>query len=189
MGYVLLSCRLLLGVVFAVSAVGKLRGATAFRAFEGATRSMGVPGRFARPVAVAVVGAECAVPVLLAVGPAGAPGIGLALVLLAAFTVGIAGVLRRGTRTSCACFGASSAVIGRRHLVRNGLLLLCAGIGAGCALGGVSSATHAGGVVIAAVAALVGALLVTFTDELGELFGTGPTRPAAPIRRSPRSPA
>ncbi|MEU6881927.1 MauE/DoxX family redox-associated membrane protein [Streptomyces sp. NPDC046712] len=184
MGYALLACRLLVGVVFAASAAGKLRSATAFRAFEGATRSMGVPGRLARPVAVTVVAAECAVPFLLAAGPAGAPGLGLAVVLVVAFSAGIVGVLRRGTRASCACFGASSTVIGRRHLVRNGLLLLCAGFGAGYALTGTASTPHAGGIAIAAVAALVGALLVIFTDELGELFGAGPSERAGTAERA-----
>lgn len=55
MAYALLAVRLLVGIVFAASATGKLRGAAAFRGFEESARSMGVPARLSRLVAVAVV--------------------------------------------------------------------------------------------------------------------------------------
>jgi hypothetical protein len=84
---------------------------------------MGVPARLSRLVAVAVVVGECAAVVLLALGPGGAPGFVLTLLLLAAFTTGIVRSLRSGTKASCACFGASTAPIGRRHVVRNTVLL------------------------------------------------------------------
>jgi hypothetical protein len=109
--------------VFAASATGQLRGAAAFRGFEESARSMGVPARLSRLVAVAVVVGECAAVVLLALGPGGAPGFVLTLLLLAAFTTGIVRSLRSGTKASCACFGASTAPIGRRHVVRNTVLL------------------------------------------------------------------
>jgi uncharacterized membrane protein YphA (DoxX/SURF4 family) len=182
--YALLAVRLLVGIVFAASATGKLRGAAAFRGFEDSARSMGVPARLSRPVAVAVVAGECAAVVLLTLGPGGAPGFVLTLLLLAAFTVGIVRTLRTGTKASCACFGASTAPIGRRHVIRNGVLLVLAGFGLAAALAGTPAPTQAAGVLIAAFGALVGALLVIFTDEWGTLFDDGAPRPSGRVRRS-----
>jgi hypothetical protein len=133
---------------------------------------------------VAVVAGECAAVVLLTLGPGGAPGFVLTLLLLAAFTVGIVRTLRTGTKASCACFGASTAPIGRRHVIRNGVLLVLAGFGLAVALAGTPAPTQAAGVLIAAFGALVGALLVIFTDEWGTLFDDGAPRPSGRVRRS-----
>ncbi|MFE4623618.1 MauE/DoxX family redox-associated membrane protein [Streptomyces mirabilis] len=134
--------------------------------------------RLSRLVAVAVVVGECAAVVLLALGPGGAPGFVLTL-LLAAFTTGIVRTLRSGTKASCACFGASTAPIGRRHVVRNTVLLALA-----AALAGTPAPTQPAGVLIAAFGALVGALLVIFTDELGTLFDDGAPRTSGRVRGS-----
>ncbi|MER5903689.1 MauE/DoxX family redox-associated membrane protein [Streptomyces mirabilis] len=184
MAYALLAVRLLVGIVFAASATGKLRGAAAFRGFEESARSMGVPARLSRLVAVAVVVGECAAVVLLALGPGGAPGFVLTLLLLAAFTTGIVRSLRSGTKASCACFGASTAPIGRRHVVRNTVLLALAVFGLAAALAGTPAPNQAAGVLIAAFGALVGALLVIFTDELGTLFDDGAPRTSGRVRGS-----
>ncbi|MFF2427191.1 MauE/DoxX family redox-associated membrane protein [Streptomyces mirabilis] len=135
--------------------------------------------RLSRLVAVAVVVGECAAVVLLALGPGGAPGFVLTLLLLAAFTTGIVPTLRSGTKASCACFGASTAPIGRRHVVRNTVLLALA-----AALAGTPAPTQPAGVLIAAFGALVGALLVIFTDELGTLFDDGAPRTSGRVRGS-----
>ncbi|MEU6477103.1 MauE/DoxX family redox-associated membrane protein [Streptomyces sp. NPDC047017] len=182
MAYALLAVRLLVGIVFAVSAAGKLRGAAAFRGFEDSARAMGVPARLGRPVAVAVVAGECAAVVLLALGPGGAPGFALTLLLLAAFTAGILRTLRRGTKASCSCFGASTVPIGRRHVVRNTVLLALCAFGLAAGLAGTPAPDQAAGVLIAAFAALVGALLVIFTDELGSLFDDGAPRTTGRVR-------
>jgi len=186
--YVLLAVRLLVGIVFAVSATGKLRGVAAFRHFEESARSMGVPARLSRPVAVSVVAGECAAVVLLARGPGGAPGFALILLMLVAFTTAIARALRSGTKASCACFGATTAPLGRRHLVRNGVLLALAAFGLTAGLAGTPAPAEAAGVLVAAFAALVGALLVVFTDELGTLFddGTSGARTGGGARRPGR---
>ncbi|MEV0977429.1 MauE/DoxX family redox-associated membrane protein [Streptomyces sp. NPDC049915] len=184
MAYALLAVRLLVGIVFAASATGKLRGAGAFAGFEDSARAMGVPARAVRPVAVTVVAGECAAVVLLALGPGGAFGFGLTLLLLAAFTAGIVRALRAGTRTSCACFGASTTPLGRRHVVRNTVLLALAAFGLAAALAGTPVPGQAAGVLVAAFAALVGALLVIFTDELGSLFDDGAPRTQGRVRGS-----
>ncbi|MEV5988885.1 MauE/DoxX family redox-associated membrane protein [Streptomyces sp. NPDC052051] len=182
--YVLLAVRLLIGVVFAASVIGKVRGVAAFRRFEEAARAMGVPTRLSRPVAVAVVAGECAAVLLLALGPGGAPGFALTLLLLTAFTVGIVRTLRSGTKASCACFGASTAPIGHRHVVRNSVLLALAAFGLVAALSGTAMPSEAAGIAVTAFGALTGALLVIFTDELGTLFEDDAPRTPSRVRRT-----
>ncbi|MET7724682.1 MauE/DoxX family redox-associated membrane protein [Streptomyces mirabilis] len=108
----------------------------------------------------------------------------MTLLLLAAFTTGIVRALRSGTKASCACFGVSTAPIGRRHVVRNTVLLALAAFGLAAALAGTPAPTQAAGVLIAAFGALVGALLVIFTDELGTLFDDGAPRTSGRVRGS-----
>ncbi|GAA2435006.1 MauE/DoxX family redox-associated membrane protein [Streptomyces mauvecolor] len=182
MAYVLLAVRVLVGIVFVASATGKVRSAAAFRSFEDSAHSMGVPARLSRSVAVAVIAGECAAVVLLAVWPV--PGFALTVLLLAAFTTGIVRTLRSGTKASCACFGASTAPIGRRHLVRNTALLALAALGMAAGLAGTPTPTEAAGILVAAFGALVGALLVIFTDELGVLFDDGTRQTSGRVRRS-----
>ncbi|MER7788549.1 MauE/DoxX family redox-associated membrane protein [Streptomyces sp. NPDC097640] len=181
MAYVLLTCRLLLGGVFVVSAASKLRGRAAFREFEGAARDMGAPARFLRLVALTVIGAECLIPPLLVAPPGGLAGLALASALLVVLTGAIVNVLRQNKKTSCACFGPSTAPIGRRHLVRNGALIAVAGLGIAAALGGAPAIPgHPGGIATAAFAALVGILLVVATDDIAALF----TEPVPPTGRT-----
>ncbi|MEU8826283.1 MauE/DoxX family redox-associated membrane protein [Streptomyces sp. NPDC048636] len=171
MGYALLACRFLIGGVFVVSAVSKLRGRAAFREFETAAQEMGAPVRFRRPVALAVVAAEGLIPLLLVVPPGGLAGLALGGAMLIVFTVAMANALRRKKTTSCACFGSSTAPIGRQHVVRNVALLAVAGTGVAAVLGGAPEfPSHAGGIAVAAFAALVGVLLVIATDELAAVF-------------------
>lgn len=99
MGYVYVGCACLVGLVFVVSAFSKLRDFSGFVA--SVPRLVPMPIGRARPVAVVVVAAETAVPILVAVPPLGALGFTVAAVLLFAFTVAIAGALRRGRRSSC----------------------------------------------------------------------------------------
>ncbi|GAB3976601.1 MauE/DoxX family redox-associated membrane protein [Plantactinospora veratri] len=113
MSYALEFSRWLLVLVFLASAGSKLRGRASFRAFADSLRAMALlPSRVVGPVAVAVTTAEAAVPVLLVPLPvAGLTTVGFALAaaLLAAFTVAVAAVLRRGTPVSCRCFGEAAA--------------------------------------------------------------------------------
>ncbi|NYD48182.1 putative membrane protein YphA (DoxX/SURF4 family) [Actinomadura luteofluorescens] len=168
MELVRIGCACLVGLVFAVSAVSKLRD------FDGFARSVPAlvpvpPGR-ARLLAIATTTLEALVPPLL-VAPVTAPfGFGLAAVLLAAFTAAVATSVRRGRRTACRCFGPSSAPLGPRHLVRNGVLLACAVLGA-LAPGGLPPA---GGIAVAAAAGLAGAVLIVSLDDIVELFARNP---------------
>jgi hypothetical protein len=187
--YVVLAARCLVGVVFAVSALSKLRTGRALRDFTASLAQFGVrPGR-RRPVAVAVAGAEAAVPVLLALALAGSPaagataravaaaGFGLAALLLAGFTVAIARAVRRGVRAPCRCFGASATPLGAQHLVRNGLLLAGAAVGLAGVVAGPAGPADLAGAAVAVLAGSVAGALVTAFDDLLDLFGVGPTSP------------
>ncbi|WP_020554394.1 MauE/DoxX family redox-associated membrane protein [Embleya scabrispora] len=170
MGYIYVGCACLIGLVFAASAVTKLRD------FDGFVDSIPglVPMRAGstRPIGYAVVAGEISVPVLVPVPPTRGPGFAIAGVLLAAFTAAIGAALRRGRRSSCRCFGASDAPLGPRHLVRNGVLL-AASI-AGLSATGVGSSADLlpplAGCAVAMVVGLVGALLIISLDDIVDLF-------------------
>lgn len=172
MSYVLAFSRCLLALVFLASAASKVRGRPAFRAFVDSLRAMNLlPARVVVPVAGAVVVAEAALPLLLLAPLPGATTVGFALAaaLLAAFTLAIAAVLRRGTPVSCRCFGeAAAAPFGRHHLARNVALTAVAGTGAYASLGdpGLTVATA----VLSVPLAVVGALVVVRLDDVVALF-------------------
>lgn len=161
MEYLTVASQALLTAVFGWAAVSKVR---AFANFRQSVREM-VPGRYVGVVATGIVAAESAcalaVPVSAVVGLIGCLG------LLTLFCVGIVVLLGRGVSASCACFGASGAPLGRKHLIRNGFL-------AGVALCGLMSDAggelHPGGVLTAVFAGLIGAALLVAFDDLAELF-------------------
>ncbi|MFD1933453.1 MULTISPECIES: MauE/DoxX family redox-associated membrane protein [Nonomuraea] len=164
MEYVRIGCVCLVGLVFAVTAVSKLRD------FQGFARSLPalvtVPGRAVRPLAAVVVALEALVPILVAVPAATPYGLALAGGLLVAFTAAIAIALRRGQRAPCRCFGASAAPLGARHLVRNSLLIAAASLavllpGGSPVLAGTSMALGAG---------LIGTILIVSFDDIVDLF-------------------
>lgn len=179
MSYVVLSARILLAAVFAVSALTKLRSADAFADFTTSVRRLGrLPAGRARPAAIAVAAGEVAVPVLLAVPAAGATGAGFALAagLLAVFAVAIAGSLRRGPAPPCRCFGSSSAPLGRHHVARN-LVLIAAATAGLLGVIGIAGAGEAGttpaGAAVAVTSGLVAALFTVTLDDLVDLFRQG----------------
>ncbi|MEU4834045.1 MauE/DoxX family redox-associated membrane protein [Streptosporangium sp. NPDC023615] len=179
MSYVILGCRLLLLGIFLASLAGKVRSRQAFREFVAATATLlAVPSAPARRFALLAMAAEAAIVVLLAVPPtvpAVAPptlpaGFALAAVTLAGFGYALARALRQGRTAPCRCFGASSAPVGRRHVIRNLVLIAAAATAAVAALGGAPQAVETPGVVITALAALVCVVLVTRLDDIAELF-------------------
>lgn len=170
-------CYCLVGLVFAVSAASKLRGRTAFDEFVRTTRVLAVatiPGyevsrAGARRIGVVVLGGELAVPVLMIVPATARIGLCVAVVLLTVFGVGIAAAMRRGLRTSCRCFGSSSAPLGTRHLLRNALLVAAAATGLAFGPDRITQLDPAG-LIVAGVGALVLAALVVRLDDLIDLF-------------------
>lgn len=120
-----LVARVLLAAIFAVAAVGKLLRRDQTEATFG---KFGVGEALRSPLAIALPLAELAIAVGL-LPAASAPWTGLAaFLLLAAFTVGVARVLRGGEEVDCNCFGSlGTSRISRWTLVRNVLLLALAG--------------------------------------------------------------
>lgn len=186
MDHVVLAARCLVGVVFAFSALSKLRSRRALSDFTASLGRFGVAPGARRPLARAVALAEAAVPVLLALALAGeaaaagvaralaGAGFGLAALLLAGFTAAIARALRRGVRAPCRCFGASTSPLGTQHLVRNGLLLAAAATGLVGVLVGPAGPAGLGAAAVAALAGVTAGSLVTAFDDLLDLFGPGP---------------
>ncbi|TDD60289.1 methylamine utilization protein MauE [Kribbella antibiotica] len=178
MVYLLLSCCLCLAFVFGQSAVSKT-GSKAFRDFAGSAGPLEIlPTGLRVPAAAGVVVAEVTLTVALLVGAFSASlrfvasaGFLLAVLLLLSFTAAIVVTLRRGIRKPCKCFGAATTPLGRAHVVRNVLLLAAAvaGLVAGATR---PESVEPAGFAIAAVAGLVGGLLVTRFDDLVELFGS-----------------
>jgi hypothetical protein len=178
--YVLVACRVLLLLVFVASALGKIRSRTARVGFVQSLRDLRlVPDGTVRAVAAGVIGGEVGAVLLLA-APATVPvGLALAGALLVAFTVSILVTLRRGVRAPCRCFGSAALPLGRRHVLRNGLLLAVVAL---CALSLASTPTqaHPAGLAVAAAAGLTGGALLVFFDELVELY-VGPMSSAGPL--------
>jgi hypothetical protein len=161
-------CCALLAAVIAVSAGSKVRTGTALRLFRESIRSMGVlPGWLVPPVAVAVPLAEALAAGLLVVPSTARAGAVLALCLLLAFSVAITSVLRRGTSASCRCFGVRDVQFGRRHLVRNYLLVAIAV--AVAAAPATPEAEHPAAIALAVAVGFVGAAFVVVFDELVDL--------------------
>src|ERR1700759_740449 len=125
MSGVILAARLLLAVVFAVAAVGKLARREQTEATLG---KFGVPARGRAGLAVALPVAELAVAVGLVPTLTAPAAAAAAFLLLGAFTVGIARVLRGEEEVECNCFGsiAPSRDSGWT-LVRNLVLMAVAG--------------------------------------------------------------
>jgi len=167
-----LACRVLIAATFLAAAAAKLRNRSAF--ITDLSTMAVVPARYLRPVAAATVIAEAATgPVILA-PPTARVGAALAMLLLATFIVVISSVLRRGTPVSCPCFGSSPTPLGVRHLVRNMILLVAAGV----SLAGPAPTAPSVGAAIAAATGLVAASVIVRLDDLVALFSD--PRPAHP---------
>jgi methylamine utilization protein MauE len=169
MTLVVLAARVLLGAVFAVAVVEKLRDGRAFRRFVAALVG---PGWAVRLSIVAVILAESGVAGLLLLPGSGSwsvpAGFGLALALLAAFSVAAGRALRREVRLSCGCLGGSSGPVSRETLHRNAVLALAAGVGlAGSATA--DAAPLSAGAAAAAGFGLAAAIVVVRFDELRAL--------------------
>lgn len=173
MSAVELGCRLMLAVVFVLAAQSKVRGRKALADFTQTLGQFGFPRSWSGPLAITFIIAELACALLLLV--AAAAGYGLALALLGGFTLGIARVLRGGAKVRCRCFGASDTPMGAAHLVRNGLLLSVALLGAvGHGLGAREPLPVGVGVIAGAVGLLAGFFVTRWDDLVFLLRGPVP---------------
>jgi hypothetical protein len=157
-------------MVFAASALSKLRSGPAYRAFASWLADLRLPVA-GSAVAAAMAGTEVTVVALIALPWTAAAGLALAAAAAAVFAVGILVVVHRGTSVPCRCFGVSAAPLGRRHVARNAGLCLAAAAGAA---GAGSAGARPPGIALSLGVAAVLAAFVLFADDLAELF----TRPA-----------
>lgn len=169
MSYLDPACRGLLAAVFLLAVVGKVRTRAAFAAFAGSLADVSLlPARARRAAAVAVVAAETATAVLLAVPltAAAVAGFALAFGLLAGFAGAVWLSLRRGDRIRCLCFGSEAGPMDRGHVLRNSVLAAVALVGLISSLtSGAGAAPAPAGVLAAAGAgAALGALLTRWDD-------------------------
>lgn len=124
MSIALLGARLLLGVVFLIAAVAKLRDRAAFRQ---SVVAFGFPAALAGAASVLIPIIEIVVAILIIRAPSAGVGALASLLLLLVFTAAIAINLARGRTPSCSCFGtAASEPIGPATVVRNLALAACA---------------------------------------------------------------
>jgi hypothetical protein len=164
--------RVLLAVVFLSAVAGKLRSPRGFAEFRDSVAAIAPRWLPVRPVAGGVVVGEAATVVLLAAPATRLAGYTLAAVLLAAFCVGIARVVHSRQTVRCQCFGAGGDALGRKHLVRNSLLIAVAAAGA------LDTATVTAPVALTAATAgaLLGLLTTRWEDVTYLLVPTGRNR-------------
>ena len=126
MDILFLLLRVILAGVLGVAGVAKLADLAGSRQ---AMRDFGLPAPLAAPVGLLLPLAEIAVALALLPARTAWIGAGAAFVLLLIFISGIAVNLARGRTPNCHCFGQlHSQPIGRATLIRNGALLLLAGM-------------------------------------------------------------
>jgi hypothetical protein len=183
MGSAVIGVLVMAAAVFGVSATSKLRNPAAYRLFRTAIEETGLLQRAWLARASALVAAAeaittallAAAAVLMCAGAAGAVLITrvallLAALLMAVLILGVAGVMRRGVRASCPCFGTASELpLGMPHLIRNlvlGSMLLLALGGSVVARPGAPVPDSA----LAIVAGLTLALLLIRTEDLAVLL-------------------
>ncbi|MGW4118385.1 MauE/DoxX family redox-associated membrane protein [Nocardia sp. NPDC004711] len=167
--YVVWVARLVLAVVFGLSAWGKLADGPGTRKAVG---EFGIPLAWTPAVAWALPAVEAVVAVAL-LPPWTAAGAALvAILLLGMFTGAVVRLLRQGKRPVCSCFGAASAApIGRGTVARNIVLIVLAGVTAVATLAEpqVPGGLPVDHVVAMGVAAGFGAVLVSLWGELRAL--------------------
>lgn len=187
MVYVTMGVSVLCGLVLLVSAVSKLRGRADYAEFVASLPAFGLPARWTRQFAAATVVAEFVITALLL--PAAAliafgsdarwlagAGLVLAAGLFGVLTAAVRRAVARRSGAVCRCFGPARTPLARRHVVRNGVLLLVAV--AGLASSVVDTAVDPAVAALAAAVGALGAVLVVRFDDLAELVAG----PVASIR-------
>jgi hypothetical protein len=166
-----IACRCLLGTVFAVSVVSKVRSRAAWQSLRAWLAAMPFRPLRLKGMALALVTAETAVVALVAAVPLA--GLILGAVLALALTAGLYQVVRSGSREPCHCFGVSSEPLSSQQVIRNGVLLALATVGAVCA--GTTAGHRPGPAesVLAVIAGLAAALLVVFSGDISALAVKG----------------
>lgn len=171
----------MLGIVFVVALVGKLREPRPIQTLASALAAIAPSG--ARTAAAAVIAAEAVVVAGLATGVivpwAARLSAGLAAVLMSVFALAIGISLHRGVNARCRCFGTAGDALGWRHVVRNSIILVAAVIGAAAPPVRLSALEPAPALLACLAGGLAGLLIIQF-DAIVELF-------LGPVGRTPQS--
>ncbi|MET3987798.1 MauE/DoxX family redox-associated membrane protein [Streptomyces sp. PvR034] len=174
MTYFLIFGRAFFLVVFAASAILKVRDFRSFERHMAATLPRlrtGVPLLARGVIAVEAVGALS----MLLPAPLIFYGFILVLLVCAGFTAYVVNLVRKNGGESCGCMGESRVPASRLHVLRNVVLLLLASV---AAVGSWPTAADGPGLVadhlIAAVPAIGTAAAVVLFDDLIALFTLSP---------------
>lgn len=172
--YIMAFCRMVIGLVFAISSGSKVFRLQAFR--QTIFRFHLFPARFIAPAAMLFLSSEMAVVILLALGgQALLPGFVLAIFLLILFSGALLSVVIRGFSTSCNCFGPDQRTISSADIWRNAGFLLCALVGCAGVIWSPKIVEDPGNIewMFAGLGALVFVLIWTQLGELAQLFHRG----------------
>lgn len=132
--YVLTFCRVVIGLVFVLSGIGKARDIAQFRQI---IQTFNLLPRSLYSVAAALfLGGEFAVVALVFIGgPVLIFGFSLAIGLLLLFCCALVSVLAREIHTACNCFGTSTKEISTFDVWRNIGLIICSLAGVAVLIG------------------------------------------------------
>lgn len=128
MAYLLLTCQVVLAIIFLLAATGKILHTEQFAA---TLRLSHLPGAVVQFISVLIPILELVLAATLVLSTARSLTVTMvaALVLLSVFTIWMIWVYARGLRLTCSCFGASGSDVGLRSITRNGVLIVVAAIG------------------------------------------------------------
>lgn len=131
--YLMAFCQMVIGIVFAWSFVGKVRG---FKTFEESVANFKLlPKRWSAFLACLVLLGELTVVIsMITGGLLLLLGFLLATLILLVFCVVLASALIRQIRVSCNCFGPSQKLVSLSDILRNIGFILCAISGCGIAI-------------------------------------------------------
>ena len=128
--YILVFCRIFIGLVFGYSLLRKVMNIPAFE--QTITQFRILPRKFSRIAALLFLSSEFVVTVLLIVGGSFLRlGFFLSIFLLLLFCSALISLLHRNMRSSCNCFGPTQKPVSAIEVWRNIGLILCAIIGCG----------------------------------------------------------
>lgn len=123
--YLMMFSRLVIGITFAMSVVGKLWDFSAFKTSIENFRLL--PKGLVLPVALISILFEIVVIIFVGAGDQFLYfGFGIALILLLIFTIALITLLIRKIKVSCNCFGKTKDPVTSYDIVRNGVFILCA---------------------------------------------------------------
>ena len=173
-GFMLTLCRVIIGLLFLYSFLGKI---TDISSFQKAIRNFQiVPPVLIKPFSYLLVFAEITIVGLMALGREFLlPGFGLAAFLLLIFAIAIGSVLRRRISTSCNCFGPSEKTLTFFDIIRNAIFILIAFSGVRILIvQGLSYfAINITDVVLAGIMAVCVILILTHLSEIFRVFLPG----------------